>query len=86
MGDMNDPMNKDYNIYRMNYDQRYWDTQENHAYYSLPASTRAWLTFKRVSAFWGDFAILWLGIAPLLIVINAKNRSQRTRMPASKAS
>ena len=80
MGDMKDPMNRDYNIYRERYDQRYWDTKDNHAYYSLPVTTRAWLTLKRVSAFWGHFTPLWLGAAPLLLLFNAKNRSKKTRI------
>lgn len=47
MGDMNDDMNQNYNMYRERFYERYWDTKENHAYYSLPASERAWLTFKK---------------------------------------
>ena len=42
-------MNKNYNIYRHRYEERYWDTKENHAYYSLPMTERAWLTIKKVS-------------------------------------
>lgn len=84
MGDMRDPMNKNYHIYRAHYEQRYWDTKENHAYYSLPVGTRAWLTLKRVSAFWGDYAVLWLGIAPLLILFNARTRSGKTRLSGAE--
>ena len=54
MDDMNSEMNKNYNQYRFRFYERYWDTRDNHAYYALPASTRAWLTFKKVSEFWLD--------------------------------
>ena len=29
--------------YRERYYEQYWDTKENHAYYSQPATTRAWI-------------------------------------------
>ena len=29
--------------YRERFYEAYWDTKENHAYYSQPASTRAWI-------------------------------------------
>ena len=38
MTNVNDEMNKNYNIYRERYYEHYWDTKENHAYYSLPLS------------------------------------------------
>jgi len=47
MDNMSDPMNAKYNMYRSRYYERYWDTRENHAYYSLSMSKRAWLTFKK---------------------------------------
>ena len=80
MGDLDDPMNKDYNMYRERYYERYWDTKENDRFYSLPANQRAWITFKKVSEFWGDFAVLWLGALPLFIFFNANNRSKKTRL------
>jgi len=49
MDDMRDPMNEKYNLYRSRYYERYWDTRQNHAWYSLPMRDRAWLTFKQVS-------------------------------------
>ena len=71
MDDMNDPMNEKYNMYRMRFYERYWDTRENHAYYSLPLKQRAWLTFKKVSTFYADFWPLWLGVLPLFLLFNA---------------
>ena len=80
MGDMDDDMNKNYNMYRERFYERYWDTKENHAYYSLPTSERAWLTFKKVSDFWTDFWILWLGCLPIFLLYNASQRSKKTRI------
>ena len=67
-----DPMNEKYNMYRMRFYEGYWDTKENDAYYSLPTSQRAWLTLKKVSEFWTDFSVLWLGCLPLFLIFNAR--------------
>ena len=71
MDNMNDPMNAKYNLYRARYYERYWDTRENHAYYSLPMGQRAWLTFKKVSEFWNDSWPLWHVVLPVFLLFNA---------------
>lgn len=83
MDDMSDPMNKNYNLYRSRYYERYWDTHDNHAWYSLPMSQRAWLTFKQVSDFWQDCALLWLLVLPCFLIFNAKKRGKKIRLPSS---
>ena len=72
MNDTNDPMNKNYNVYKERYTERYWDSRENHFWYSLPVSTRAWLTLKKVSDFWLDCWPIWLAVLPVLLIFNAK--------------
>mmetsp|Transcript_1020 Transcript_1020/g.1008 ORF Transcript_1020/g.1008 Transcript_1020/m.1008 type:complete len:119 (+) Transcript_1020:106-462(+) len=37
-----------YNKYRERYYEGYWDTKENHEYYSKPLSERTWLQFKKI--------------------------------------
>ena len=77
---MNDEMNKDYNMYRERFYERYWDTRENHAWYSLPVSTRAWLTLRKVREFWSDCWPLWLCALPLFLLFNASHRSRKSTL------
>lgn len=75
----NDPMNKNYTVYRERFYEKYWDTKENDAYFSQSLSTRAWITLKKVMHFCGDSAALWLGMASIFVVFNALNQSKRLR-------
>ena len=70
-------LNKDYFVYRERYYEKYWDTKANHEYYSQPLSTRAWITLKKVTQFYFDFMILWLGFGGFLVLFNARSQSKR---------
>lgn len=70
-------LNKDYFVYRERYYEKYWDTKANHEYYSQPLSTRAWITLKKVTQFYFDFMILWLGVGGFLVLFNARSQSKR---------
>ena len=72
-------VNKDYFVYRERYYEKYWDTKANSEYYSQPLRVRAWITLKKVTQFYWDFAVLWLGVTGLLILINARSRKQPVR-------
>lgn len=69
-------MNKDYNIYRERYYERYWDTKANDEWYSQSMSVRAWIVFKKVSEFFWDLSLFWLGLVPCLLLVNARFRRQ----------
>jgi hypothetical protein len=75
--DPENPVNKDYHVYRERYYEKYWDTKANHEYYSQSMSTRAWIVLKKVFDFYSDFALLWLGLATCLVMFNAKGRRKR---------
>ena len=72
-------VNKDYFVYRERYYEKYWDTKANAEYYSQPLRVRAWITLKKVTQFYWDFAVLWLGVTGLLVLINARSRKQPVR-------
>jgi len=57
--------------YRERYYEQYWDTKENHAYYSQPATTRAWIQFKKVISFYRDLALVWGLFAAGFVLYNA---------------
>ena len=59
-----------YNAYCERYYERYWDTKDNDAYYSQPLTKRAWITFKKVTSFYADCALLLFGGA-LFLLFNA---------------
>jgi hypothetical protein len=77
--DPKSPMNEKWNVYREQFYERYWDTKENAEYYSRPASTRAWITIKKVISFYSDFAVLWLICAGCFVLFNAHVRSKKNR-------
>ena len=60
-----------YNKYRERYYEAYWDTKDNHDYYSQSALTRAWITLKKVISFYYDFALVWGAFALLFVLYNA---------------
>lgn len=39
----NSQMNQKYYVYKERYYERFWDTKDNHDYYSQPLSTRMWI-------------------------------------------
>lgn len=61
-------------------EENYWDTRANSAYYSQPASTRAWLTMKKVMSFYWDLALIWGGFALIFVVYNASSTSKKTNV------
>ena len=63
--------------YRERYYEQYWDTKENHAYYSQPVSTRAWIQFKKVISFYWDLAMVWGLFAGVFVLYNAHTTSKK---------
>ena len=63
-----------YNVYNERYYARYWDTKDNAAYYSQSFSKRAWITFKKVTSFYKDSALLSGLFAGMFVVFNAWSR------------
>jgi hypothetical protein len=72
--DPDSKINKDYYVYRERFYERYWDTKENHEWYSQPVSTRAWITLKKVSEFFADISLLLL-LGGAFVVFNARNKA-----------
>ena len=66
-----------YYSYRSGFVDEYWDTKENHAYYSQPLSRRAALHLKKVWTFYSSFSALWALIG-VLIVLNARSTARKT--------
>jgi len=60
-----------YNEYKQRYAAHYWDTKDNHAYYSQSMSTRAFIAFKKVTHFYSDSFVLWGLLASPFVVFNA---------------
>jgi hypothetical protein len=73
--DPNSAMNKDYNVYRERYYERYWDTKANDEWYSQSLKTRAWITFKKVGEFYLDLSLLCFGLSGILVCLNAKTKA-----------
>ena len=71
-------MNKDYQVYRERYYERYWDTKANDEWYSQSMKTRAWITFKKVGEFYTDLALLCFGLSGSLVLLNARTKASTT--------
>lgn len=75
--DPDSKMNENWHVYKEQVFERYWDTKANAEYYSQPMSTRAWITFKKVTSFYQDFLILWLFSAGGFVLYNAHIRRKK---------
>ncbi|CDW81706.1 UNKNOWN [Stylonychia lemnae] len=76
----NDEHSDKYIRYRERFYENYWDTKENSEYYQQPARTRAWITLKKVTSFYWDFAIIWGAFAALFVVFSARNNASKTNV------
>jgi hypothetical protein len=63
--------------YRERYCEQYWDTKENDAYYQQPATTRAWIQFKKVMSFYRDLVIVWGLFAAGFVLYNAHTTAKK---------
>lgn len=66
--------------YKERYYEAYWDTKENHAYYSQPFSTRTWIQFKKVSSFYMDLGVVWGLLAAVFVLYNAHTSAKKTNV------
>ena len=66
--------------YRERFYENYWDTKENHAYYSQPATTRAWQQLKKVITFYSDLALVWGLFLAVFVLFNAHTTAKKTNV------
>jgi hypothetical protein len=66
--------------YRERFYENYWDTKENHAYYSQPLRTRAWISFKKVSSFYWDMLVVWGLLGAGFALYNAHTTAKKTNV------
>ena len=64
------------------YTEGYWDTKLNFMYYSQPASTRAFLNFKKVGIFYFHIFPLWGIIGGGCLVYNMKQTAKKMNVSA----
>jgi len=66
--------------YRERFFECYWDTKENHAYYSQSATTRAWIQLKKVMSFYWDLSVVWGLFAAAFVLYNAHTTAKKTNV------